>query len=580
MDKQKKWEILSELQIKNHELRTEKIVDILLANRGIITPEEKEQFIHPKLEEVTPESVGLDKKNITKAITRIKKAYDEKEQVAIFGDYDVDGITGTAILWETLYGMGMHVVPYIPHRVEEGYGLSIQGIKNLKSQISNVTLIITVDNGIVANKAVEFANQQGIDVIITDHHTPPTGEGKKLPDALTIVHTTKLCGAGVAYLLGQEISNFQDHAKKSHDGINESERSQDSPLLAQNDKLDLVCLGTIADLVPLTGANRTLVKFGLDALRNTNRFGLQALFQEAKIEPEKIGTYQIGHMIAPRLNAMGRLESAMDSLRLLCTKDRLRALALAEKLGLTNRERQIMTLRMTTHAIESVKSKAGSVKDVLFVYDEIYDQGIIGLIAGRLVEEFYRPAIVLSKGEKISKASARSISGFNIIEFIRAHSHLLLEHGGHPMAAGFSVETEKLMVLQENLERVAKEQVTDAMLQRVLKVDMDLPVEWIDQQLYESIQQLSPFGMKNPEPLFVSKNLLVRDIRTIGMDNKHLKLRVGNAINFDAIAFGFGEMSKEIQLGDTIDMVYSIDENTWNGRTNLQLKVKDMKKVT
>src|SRR3989344_1782074 len=264
-------------------------------------------------------------------------------EIVIFGDYDVDGICGTAILWETLNSLHAKVMPYIPHRIEEGYGLSETGIKNLKLKIKNCRLIITVDNGIVANKAVEFAKKEGIDVIITDHHVA----SNKLPKAFSIVHTTKVCGTGVAYLLAQEISNL---------------KSQINSKFQKGSHLELVALATVADLVPLTGANRTFLKFGLEALTKTKRPGLLEIFEEARIDKNVIGVYEIGHIIAPRLNAMGRLESAMDSLRLLCTINKERARKLAETLGTTNRQRQELTIETVEHARIKVKSSKLKIK--------------------------------------------------------------------------------------------------------------------------------------------------------------------------------------------------------------------------
>jgi len=547
MLQKKKWIILCE---SPHRLSIDGICDMLLTNRGLKTKKEKENFLHPKLEDITSESVGLDKKQLQKAINRIQHAIEKKEQIVVFGDYDVDGITGTAILWETLYSLKARVMPYIPDRVEEGYGLSKTGISNSKSQMPDTKLIVTVDNGIVANEAVDFANQRGIDVIITDHHTI----GKTLPKAFAIVHTTKLCGAGVAWLIADSLSH-----KKTLEN------------------LDLVALATVADLVPLTDANRTLVIFGMDALHKTGRVGLFALFEEAQIDQTKIGVYEIGHIIAPRLNAMGRIANAMDSLRLLCTKDTNRARHLAEKLGRTNRERQLLTVTLAEHAIEKVKNQNLRFKNLLFLHDELYEEGVIGLVAGKLVEEFYRPAIVVSKRNGLSKASARSISGFNIIEFIRSNSHLLVNAGGHPMAAGFTVETEKLPLLQEALELLSEQKLHKELLIRNLKIDCELPFSVITQGLYDSLRQLSPFGMANPEPVFMSKNVKVIDMRVVGSDGKHLKLRVSQGENiFDAICFGMGELNDKVKIGNQIDIAYSIDENVWNGNKKLQLKIKDI----
>jgi len=552
------------------------LVKILLKNRGIKTKKEIEEFLNPKLKNVTIESVGIDKKQLKIAIERIKLAIENKEQIVVFGDYDVDGICGTAILWETLRRLAPqgklyeNVFPYIPHRIDEGYGLSIKGITNIINKYDNVKLIVTVDNGIVANKAVEFANEQGIDVIITDHHVP----SRKLPDALVIVHTTKLCGAGVAYLLAQELR--MENGKWKMENL---------------EHLELVALATVADLVPLKGSSRTLLKFGLEQLRKTQRIGLLELFKEAGLTKESIGVYEIGHMIAPRLNAMGRLEYAMDSLRLICTNNPKRAEELAQLLGSTNKERQDVTLQAVLHAVEKVSTSSRPAglrgasktqKKLLFVVDESYEQGVIGLVAGKLVEEFYRPAIVISKGKKFSKASARSIKGFDMIQFIRTASEFLVDAGGHPMAAGFTVETAKLPLLQKALESRAESLLNKELLTRSLRIDCELPLSFIDLNLYEALQKLAPFGMGNPEPTFISKNVVVEDIRLVGAEGKHLKLNFKFQIsNFkfgrlEGIAFGMGQSSK-IHINDKIDIAYTIDEDEWNGEKRLQLKIKEIK---
>ena len=342
--------------------------------------------------------------------------------------------------------------------------------------------------------------------------------------------------------------------------------------------LELVALATVADLVPLVGANRTLLKFGLEKLKKTKRIGLLELFKEAELDPAKIDVYAIGHIIAPRLNAMGRLEYAMDSLRLVCAKNKDKAKALALKLGSTNRERQQVTIETSEQAILSVrKEKKGK---LLFVANEKYQQGVIGLVAGKLVEEFYKPAIVISKGEKFSKASARSVSGFNIIEFIRKSSDLLVDAGGHPMAAGFTVETAKLVVLEKRLRELGEKDIDINSLTRTLKIDCELPLTFVMSELYDSIQKLSPFGMGNPEPTFLSKNVIIEDMRLVGMEGKHLKLVVSSQkldVKFDAIAFGMGERAGEIKIGDKMDIAYTISQDEWNGNKRLQLKIKDLK---
>ena len=546
----KKWEIIADLGIKNKKFKTEEIVEILLKNRGIKTKTEKEAFLNPKLSEISSKTVMVDRTQLNKTIKRINLAIENKEQIVIYGDYDVDGICASAILWETLNSMGAKVMPYIPHRIDQGYGLSENGIADLTSQIKYTKLIITVDNGIVANKAVDFAKKQGIDVIVTDHHVP----SKKLPKAFSIVHTTLLCGTGVAYILAQKLRD------------------------SKTKYLELVALATVADLVPLIGPNRTLLKYGLLELQNTKRKGLLALFDKAKINKKTIGVYEIGHIIAPRLNAMGRIDNAMDSLRLICTTDSKRAENLADKLTTTNKQRQVLTEESSIHAKTKVRNNKEKEDRLIFIADEGYEQGVIGLIAGKLVEEFYMPSIVISKGKTFSKASARSVSGFNIIEFIREELDLLVDVGGHPMAAGFTVETKKLSLLEKKLKKRAAELLGGEMIKRSIKIDLEIPYFNINQNLYDSIQKLQPFGMKNPEPVFLTRNLIIESMRLVGKDGKHLKFNFqfpNSKFQIQAIYFGAGENSK-FSIGNSVDVVYSLEANEWNGNKNLQLKIKEI----
>ncbi len=543
----KKWNILN----KATKLTEDELLNILLENRGITTRGQRDKFLSPNLSDVTIESVKIDKKNLKKAIERIKKSIIHKKQIIVFGDYDVDGICGSAILWETLNGLKANVTPYIPSRIEEGYGLSIKGIDNLLTTYPEIDLIITVDNGVVANKAIEYANKKGIDVIVTDHHAP----SNKKPNAYSIVHTTLLCGAAVAYLLSRQLKTS-----------------------SQDNHLELVCLATIADLVPLTNANRVLVYFGLQALRKTKRIGLLSLFKSALVEKDTIDVYEIGHIIAPRLNAMGRLSSAMDSLRLICTTNEKRAITLSRSLSDTNLERQQYTLEALMHAKNKAKEKL--VNKLLFIADGQYKEGVIGLVASRLVEEYYLPSIVISKGKIYSKASVRSVKGFNIIEFLRQASDLLVDVGGHPMAAGFTVETQKLDLLEQKLYKLASKLIKKDHLERVLNIDLELPVNFINFNTFYLIQKLKPFGMANSEPIFTTKNLKVESLKLVGKDGKHLKLNLSSRIsNFwiEAIAFGMGELNS-IKIGDNIDVAYTIDVNEWNGNKRLQLKIKDLRK--
>ena len=554
----KKWIVLNK---ENKKLDNDEIVKILLENRGLKTKKEIEKFLTPDLLDLTIENAKIDRKEVGKSIERINKAIKEGEQIIVFGDYDVDGICGSAILWETLSSLGAKVLPYIPHRIDEGYGLSEKGITNILKKHPGTKLIITVDNGIVANSAVDFANKSKIDVIITDHHVP----SNKLPKAFSIVHTTLLCGAGVAYLLAQQLTINNSHLTNKN----------------KFDHLTLAAIATVADLVPLKELNRIILKHGLEELRNTKRPGLLAMIKEAGIVKSEIDVFQIGHVLAPRLNAMGRIELAIESLRLLCTKDEKSCEALAKKLGLTNKRRQDITFSSFDHAKNKVRAQGGELKNLIVIGDETYQPGIIGLIAGRLVEEFYRPAIVLAIGEKYSKASARSVSGFNIIEFIRKASDLLVDAGGHPMAAGFTVETARIKELTERFEKLAGTLIKPEFLERVVKIDTEIFLENINSDFYESMLKLSPFGAGNPQPVFLTKNLLVSGMRMVGKENAHLSLKLVSSENkpMDGIGFNLVGTAGDVRIGDRIDVVYTIDREVWKGNVKYKLKLKDFKKT-
>lgn len=549
----KKWELQNKF-VFEVDSEVQELIKVLLSNRGIENKDTGE-FLNPEIESITAASLGISKADLKNSLERIKKAIKEQEMIVVFGDYDVDGVTGTAILWETLNSLGARTMPYIPHRVEEGYGLSKKGIENLKEKYPDVSLIITTDNGIVAHEPVEFASSLGIDVIVTDHHVP----SEKNPKAHSIIHSTKICGGAVAWFfaryLEKEINKKTDF----------------------NMHLDLVVLATVADMMQLKDFNRTLLKHGLTELKKTKRVGLTALFKYAAIDVQKLGVYEIGHIIAPRLNAMGRIEHAMDSLRLICTKDSKRADDLAQKLNSTNTQRQQLTLDSFLHAKGTISEK--TIKKILFVAHESYEPGVIGLIAGKLTEEFYRPSIVLSIGEKYTKASARSVSGFNIIEFIRSSSDLLVDAGGHPMAAGFTVETKNMAKLQALLEKLAEEKLDGNLLHRSLKIDCELGLESINDKLYSELNSLSPFGYGNPEPVFLDREVTIENMQSVGTEKKHMKLKctVGEC-RMNAIMFNFQNL-ENVKVGDKIDIVYSITLNEWNGTRSLELKIKDLKKI-
>lgn len=569
----KKWNVLNNKMETENTLSNEKIIEILLNNRGLTERKEIVQFLNPDLDSYTFQKLHIAKSEVEKAIKRINRTIEEKESVVVYTDYDVDGICSGAIVWETLYDLGVQVMPYVPHRVGEGYGLSKKGIDTVYKEY-NPSVIITVDHGVSASSLVGYAKSLGIYTIIIDHHTLP----RIHPKADVLIHTTEVSAGGLAFFFCKYIL---DHFSKQKGNI-QSEKKY----------LDLVALATIADLVPLIGANRALVKEGLKYLNETRRVGLIALINESGLKKGEIGVYEVSHILAPRLNSVGRLAHALDALRLLCTKDRKRADALAGNLSITNRRRQMITEETIRHAMEEVESlrlrsiaRGKPFDTLLFISHESYQEGIIGLVASRLVDHYYRPAIVLAKGNKYTKASARSIAGFDIINAIRKTSSLLENVGGHPMAAGFTVATENLVKLKKQLLQVVSTELDSNLLTQTLTIDMAIPLSTVTVSLYEMMKVLAPFGVGNPEPVFASYNVEVTDAEVLGKERNHLRLKVrqrtkadnqNDAYNYSCIGFGMGKLYHKLSHGVPIGIAYTVDENTWRNKTSLQLKLKDV----
>ncbi|RJR29265.1 single-stranded-DNA-specific exonuclease RecJ [Candidatus Microgenomates bacterium] len=552
--KYKKWNV-SHARKKEKLYSADDIVKVVLDNRGLTTAKKVKEFLNPNHpNKITLRSVGISEKEVRKAIGAIKEAAKGKKKIVVFGDYDADGVCASAIVWETLHALKIDAVPYLPERFSEGYGLSDKAIYSIAKKYPDVGLIITVDNGIVANAPVKTAKKLGISVVVTDHHE----KGKDSLLANAVVHTTKLCGASVAWIFAREIMRAY--------------RSNNQGLLEEG--LALVAIGTLADQMPLVSENRSFAYWGLVSINKTQRIGLLALVREAGLSLGDIGEYEIGFVIAPRINAAGRMAHAIDSLRLLCTKDAVRAMKLAGSLSGINRDRQAEV----SQSLEIVQRNVGVDNNSIVIFSSEYHEGVIGLIAGRLADKHYRPTIVLSVGGDVSKASARSIPGFNIIEAIRFHKELIIEGGGHPMAAGFSIETKKIQEFADAFEKYSQKLLTPNLLERQVEADMELVVEEINGKLADKMIKMAPFGNNNPKPLFVLKNIQVSDVRKIGKDNKHLKFYV--AINskerIGAVAFGFGEFFDKISSSSTVNILFYIDENNWNGKTTTQLMVKDI----
>ncbi|MGD9129790.1 MAG: single-stranded-DNA-specific exonuclease RecJ [Candidatus Woesebacteria bacterium] len=523
---------------------------ILLSNRGI---ESKKKFFYPiKAKDLKIEEVGIDQNQLKIAVRRIKQAIKNQEKVLIFGDYDADGIAATAILWETFRKLGLIAIPFIPNREKHGYGISKKALTEL-FQENEINLIITVDNGIVAHQAIEYAISQGVDVIITDHHQAED----KIPQATAIIHSTQLCGATVAWFLARALDK------------NSSEQS-----------LDLAAIATIADQVPLTAANRSFAKYGLEALKKSKRTGLKALYQVAGIDKKSIDEYTVSFAIAPRINAMGRLADGIEALRLLCSKNQQRTSSLAVKLDTTNQNRQDLTYGN----LEKLEEQAAlwEKEKIIITHSIDYHEGVIGLIAGKLTEKYSKPSIVISIKEKISKASARSIKGINIIKLIRKVRDELLDLGGHKMAAGFSFETKKLELVKEKFLELANQEIDLSLLTPSLSLDCQLPTNLLNEKLIKLITKFAPFGQGNFKPLFKFNNLEIIDILKMGKNSQHLKLKLldKNQINkqmVESLAWNKGKLAEKFKIGDQIELAASVGINVWNGRRNIQLKALDFK---
>jgi single-stranded-DNA-specific exonuclease len=594
----KKWKVAAKIKSEKKKDRQEEIVKALLKNRGIKTEKEIQEFLDPKIPTSNFQHL-VSQKDLSLAIKRIKKAIDEGESIIIFGDYDCDGICATAILWETLNDLGANVRPFIPERIE-GHGLSKRGIEKILNtkpySLSPVkgrgsqgalrpqpSLIITVDNGISANAAVACASSLGIDIIITDHHLL----SRKLPKACAIVHTTELSGAAVAWILAESLVRNSPFRRNLW-------RSQ-TFAIRNSQFLDLVAIATIADLVPLVGPSRVLAKVGLEKINQTKNIGLQALISETGLTLGQIGVYEVGWILGPRLNATGRLTSAMDGLRLLCTKDPNRARKLAQRLNELNQKRQKLTEETFNHARKLVINSEGAT-DIIFVAHKSYHEGIIGLVASRLVEEFHRPAVVVSKRTSYSKGSARSVKTFNIVEAIGAGSHLLEDFGGHPMAAGFTIKSGKLSTFEKKLIQYACEKLDKEKLTPTLKIDCEISLSDITWGLFEKIEKFEPFGLGNPRPCFLTSKFRVTDLKLVGNKKRHLKIKLDDlktkrieaaqaeialsSPTFDGIGFNLGFWGEKLREGDIIDLVYNLDKNVWNGKETLQFKVKDLRRTT
>ena len=540
------------------------VIRQLLFNRGIHTREMAEPYLR-RATSFDTNPFGI--KGMDAAVARIRTALEKDESIAVYGDYDVDGVTATALLVEALRALGgQKVREYIPNRFDEGYGLNNEALTALASD--GVSLVITVDCGIRSPGEARHARTLGLDLIISDHHEP-AGE---IPEALAVINPKQpgdtypekyLAGVGLAYKIAESL--FEERGKKK----------EGAALIPLSFFLDLVALGTVADLAPLTGENRSLVHRGLQQMRSTRRQGLFSLANVAGLDITKLNVTNIGFALGPRLNASGRLESALASFRLLTTSDVKEAGDLALKLDGQNRQRQELTREIQITA-EALATEGEEHPILLFAAHPEFNHGVVGLAASRLMETHYRPAVVGHYGEEFTRCSCRSIPEFHITRALDECADLLARHGGHAAAAGFTVPNDKLNELLARLRSIAMRELDGRDLRQTLTADAVVNLSSLTFELLKQIEQIQPTGYGNAEAVFVSREVKVQSKRTVGADGRHLKLTLTDGrVTLDAIAFRLGGLLPD--LPQKVDVMYTFEANEYNGRTSLQLNVKDIK---
>jgi single-stranded-DNA-specific exonuclease len=524
----------------------------LLYNRGLEDPAKMELFLAGD-ERLAGDPLLLQ--GMQTAISRIYRALLSGEKIAVYGDFDVDGVTSTALMVQGLNSLGGIVVPYIPHRVTEGHGLRTAALDELHQQ--GVSLIITVDCGITDIEEAKHAAKLGMTLIITDHHAPPT----ITPEAFAIVNPKlagsrypfdKLAGVGVAYKVLQALMNSL--------GREEQLESQ----------MDLVAIGTVADMVPLVGENRYLVKRGLKALNASPRLGIREIATRAGLTVGSLDADSITWCLSPWLNASGRLEHAIASYNLLTTSSPQEARELAALLGQQNIERQRLTNKAMADARAQIASQG--LAPLIMLCNREFPLGIAGPVAGKLSEEYYRPVVVVNIDDKTASGSSRSIPEFNIINALNQCTGLLGRHGGHAQAAGFTMLAKNVPLLQKFLIELAGNQLKDVDLRPRINIDAEVSLSELGGNTYQLMQRLAPFGKGNPVPTFVSRAVQVANCRTMGADQQHLRLKLKqNGSSFDAVAFKLGDSLNEVS--DTLDIVYSLETDRWQGADSLRLNI-------
>ncbi|WP_226037008.1 single-stranded-DNA-specific exonuclease RecJ [Aquibacillus saliphilus] len=537
-----------------HQLPISSLTERLLIQRGISSEEQAQRFLTPELTQLLDPFLLND---MEKAVTRVKQAIEQGESILVFGDYDADGVSSTTVMIEALQELGAICDYYIPNRFTEGYGPNKQAFRQAYKQ--GYTLIITVDNGIAAVKEAEIAKQLGIDLIITDHHEVQ----EVLPDAMAIIHPKcspdytfdELAGVGVAFKFAEALLGY-----------------------FPNQLLDLVAIGTIADLVPLVNENRILAHFGLKALTSSKRSGITALKQTCNIEGT-VTEEHIGFLIGPRLNAVGRLQDADAAVDLLLTKDPNHANELVQFIDQLNQERKKIVTEISNEAEAIVEAdETGTNDNVIVVASEGWNEGVLGIVASKLVRKYDRPTIVLSinKEKMTAKGSARSISGFDLFSNCMQIREDFIHFGGHAQAAGMTLTEENISVIRTKLNNLASEQLTPDDFKQTLIIDNTVQIEELDVSLISELDKLAPFGMGNPKPLF-HIHAVPNEVRQIGNQKNHLKMSIKQSQSqLDSIGFGMGDLYSKISPNAEMDIVGQLEINEWNGKRKVQMLVKDL----
>jgi single-stranded-DNA-specific exonuclease len=531
----------------------------LLHNRNIRDPGAAHKFVQQGGTAHNP----FQLKGMDAAVARLRTAISRQESIAVYGDFDADGVTATTLLVEVLRALGAQVLPYIPHRVDEGYGLNLEALRHLYRQ--GVRLVVTVDCGVRSVEEVRQASR-GLDLIITDHHTP----GAELPPAVAVVNPRQpgcpypyrdLAGVGLAFKLAQALLRTESQMERTD-------------LPPEELLLDLVALGTVSDVAPLLDENRALVQRGLAALNASARPGIEALMAAAGLRRGEVDATAIGFRLGPRLNAAGRLDTAMTAYELLTSRDLLHTQHLARQLDGLNQRRQELTEEML--ALAEARILEAPEAHLYLVADQEFRPGIVGLVASRLTEAHYRPSAVVELGQHESRGSCRSIPEFDITQALDQCADLLIRYGGHAAAAGFTVATHNLEALRLRLQAIAAERLAGVELRPRLDLDVEVPLEDVSWATHALLQQMEPCGAGNPQPVLFSRSVQVREVRSMGSDGQHLKLmlRDGRGIAWDAVFFRQGRRGE--QVPGRIDVAYTLEAREWNGK-RLQLNIQDLR---